>query len=362
MPVDVFPRVGYLGVDLFFAISGFCLFVPSARQAVEGRAGQALGSFFARRALKIVPSYALALVATIPFALPYLSAQGEVWRALAVHLAFVNSFYVDSFGQANSVFWSLAIEVQFYLVFPALAWCMRRAPVPAALAMIAVAIGYRQHFAGCCLQNEIVSRELPAFLDVFACGMFAAYAVIWAQQHRPQLRDRGPAMTIATLALTVALFFVLQTCNAVQYVPRGRETWDLYGRAVFAALVASLTFCACFAGRPLRAALANPVLVFLSLISYNLYLWHTLLMIYMWKHGIPHSAARDPHSDDHWKLLFITIGWSASLAVASAVTYFFERPLWGAIRPHPFAFDWRRTFRRPDGRQERAIATRETHT
>ena len=36
LPVDTFPLVGYLGVDLFFLISGFCLFFPDARSAVEG--------------------------------------------------------------------------------------------------------------------------------------------------------------------------------------------------------------------------------------------------------------------------------------------------------------------------------------
>jgi peptidoglycan/LPS O-acetylase OafA/YrhL len=362
VPVDLLPRVGYLGVDLFFVISGFCLFVPGARRALYGNPEPPLRSFFARRLLKIVPSYALAVCATIPVALPYLRTQHAVWQALAVHFAFVNSFYVDTLGQANSVFWSLAIEVQFYVLFPALAWCFRRAPLPTAGAMIAVALAYRLHFAGCCLQNEIVMRELPAFLDVFACGMLAAYGVVWAQRNLGRLREHAMLMTIAALAFIVALYFLLQTCNAVQYVPRGRETWDLYGRTLFGALVAAIAFCASFAVRPLRATIANPVLVFLSLISYNLYLWHTLLMIYMWKHGIPRSASHDPHSDDHWKFLFITLGWSASLAVATAVTYFIERPLLGAIKPHPFAFDWQRVVTRLRPGRQRPIARPETRT
>ena len=362
VPVDLFPRVGYLGVDLFFAISGFCLFVPGARRAVYGSAEPALGSFFARRFLKIVPSYALAVLATIPIALPFLSHGDEVWRTLAVHFAFVNSFYVDTLGQANSVFWSLAIEVQFYLIFPLIAWCFRRAPVPAAAAMIAVALGYRLSLAACCLQNEILMRELPAFLDVFGCGMLAAYGVVWAQRYAPRLQERGALMAAATVAIAVVTYFVLQTCNAVQYVPRGRETWDLYGRSVLAVLVAAFTFCACFSSRPLRAAIANPVLVFLSLISYNLYLWHTLIMIYMWKHDVPHSPSGDPHADGHWKFAFITIGWSASFLVATVVTYFFERPLLGAIKPHPFAFDWQRPIRRFTARRRPPVATPETRT
>lgn len=361
-PVDIFPRVGYLGVDLFFAISGFCLFVPAARRAVSGRPEPTLRSFVARRFVKIVPSYALAVFATIPFALPYVSARAEIGRAVAVHLSFINNFYVDAFGQANSVFWSLAIEVQFYIIFPALAYFFRRAPVPATLGMVAIALGYRTYFAGCCLQNEIVMRQLPAFLDVFACGMLAAYGVTLAQHERTWSQRRRSVMTVAAFALVVALYFALQSCNAVQYVPRGRETWDLYGRTLFAGLTGGFIFCACFAVRPFRAAIANPVLVFLSLVSYNLYLWHTLLMIYMWKHDIPRSASRDPHSDGHWQFLYIALGWSASLAVATAITYFIERPLLRTIAPHAFAFDWNGPLRRLTARRARRTATRETRT
>ncbi len=362
VPVDLFPRVGYLGVDLFFVISGFCLFMPGARRAVGGVPEPGLRSFSLRRVVKIVPSYALVVFATIPFALPYLGSQRGVWVALATHFAFLNSFYVDPFGQANSVFWSLAIEVQFYVLFPALAWVFRRAPLPAALGMIATALAYRIHFSGCCLQNEIVVRELPAFLDVFACGMLAAYCVTWGQRHVARLKNYGALMSLGTVVVAVAAYFVLQTCNAVQYVPHGREAWDIYGRAAFGGLCGAFIVCACFAGRRLRAAIANPVLVFLSLVSYNLYLWHTLVMIWMWKHGVPRAATPDPHADDHWKFSYIVLGWSASFAIATAVTYFIERPLLGTIKPHTFAFDWPRFVRRFNVRREPPISTPETRT
>ncbi len=345
VPVDVFPRVGYLGVDLFFAISGFCLFMPIARSAVNGGGKSDWRTFAGRRFLKIVPSYALVLVATIPVALPYLHGRDDVWRALATHLAFLNSFYVDYLGQTNSVFWSLAIEVQFYIVFPALAWLFRYAPLPAAAGSIAVALAYRIHFAGCCALDEVVYRELPAFLDVFTCGMLAAYGVTYVQRRAGRWRTHGALAAVATAALValgVCAWYVLSSCNAVQYVPRGRETWDIYGRFEFGALAGAAIFCACFAARPLRALIANPVLVFCSVISYNLYLWHTLLLIWMWKHDFPHAATRDPHSDDHWKFAYIVIGWSACLAVATGLTYFFERPLLATLKPHAFAFDWRR--------------------
>ena len=237
---------------------------------------------------------------------------------------------------------------------------LRRAPVPVALAMSAIALGYRTYFARCCLEDESIMRELPAFLDLFACGMLAAYGVTWARRNWLPSRENGALMTVATLAIAVAFYFLLQSCNAVQYVapmPRGRDAWDVYGRTLFSVLTGAFIFCACFAGRPLRAAIANPVLVFLSLVSYNLYLWHTLVMIYMWKHGIPRAATANPHDDAHWKFAYIALGWSACIAVATAVTYFFERPLLSTLVPQSFAFDWRRLL--PfSARREPPIATR----
>ncbi len=369
VPVSVLPRVGYLGVELFFLISGFCLFIPDARSAVLGTSSLGLRAFARRRAVKIVPSYALALLVTVPFALEYLHGPSELWPALVTHAAFVQNFYDDAFGKANSVFWSLAIEVQFYLVFPLLAWTFRRAPLPTAAAMVLTAIFYRVLLAGCCLEDEVVMRQLPAYLDVFACGMLAAYVVTWLHARQPTPHRSGgrvgmrAAATIIALGLAALIFALLQTCDAVQYAPHGRARWDRFGRTELAALMGAFAVASCFAMRFWRAIIANPVFVFLSIVSYNMYLWHTLILIWLWKHDVPRAATPNPHDDDHWKFAYIALGWIAVLAVSTAVTYFIERPLLATIKPHTFAFGWSRFLRRPVSVAPTAsLATRETRT
>ncbi len=361
-PVSVLPRVGYLGVDLFFLISGFCLFVPEARAAILGASALGLRAFAWRRVMKIVPSYALALLVTMPLAIQYLPAAREVWPALFNHVFFVQNFYDDAFGKTNSVFWSLAIEVQFYLIFPALAWVFRRAPLPTAAGMIGCAVGYRYALATCCLEDEIVMRQLPAYLDLFACGMLAAYAVTWLHSRYPTPQRMRLMATALALGVAAGTFLLLQTCDAVQYTPGGRERWDLLGRSELAMLLAAFSVASCFAVRMWRAVIANPVLVFLSLVSYNVYLWHTLILIWMWKHGVPRATTADPHADDHWKFFYITFGWSAVLLVSTAITYFIERPLLGTIKPHAFAFDWQRLRRRPVSVPATPLGLPETHT
>jgi peptidoglycan/LPS O-acetylase OafA/YrhL len=73
--------------------------------------------------------------------------------------------------------------------------------------------------------------------------------------------------------------------------------------------------------------LANPVLLFFAAISYNLYLYHQPLARLLLKWRIPPYAGTDQHADPHWPLTFTLIAFAATIAQATIVTYFFERPL-----------------------------------
>jgi len=359
LPVDVLPRVGYLGVDLFFVISGFCLCVPLARAMVDGTPHPRWGDFYLARALKIVPSYLIVLAATVPFALEDAGGRSHVAAALLTHLVFAQTFWGDPFGQVNSVLWSIAIEVQFYVVFPLVAFAFVRAPWLATLGGVMLAGTYRAYFAACCLQTETVSRQLPAFADLFVCGMAAAYALFWLRRHAPWLRRRGWPGTLVAAATVMIAWRLLYADNAVQYVPAGRESWELLGRTWLALDLGVFIVAASLSLRIVRAALANGALVFLSLISYNLYLWHTLLLIWLWHHNVLHAATPDPHDDDAWKLRYIAVGWAACLAVATTITYVIERPLLGLRRPHAFALNWRSVLGRGVGPTQGRKRTRE---
>ena len=206
--------------------------------------------------------------------------------------------------------------------------------------MFALAFGYRHVASACCVGEEPVMRELPAYLDLFAGGMLAAYCVVWMRVRR--VRIAPLVFTIAAALCAWGAFALMQSADTVQYVILGPQRWDVVNRTYVALAAGGLIACSCLAGRAWRAAIANPLTIWLSIVSYNVYLWHTLLMVWMWKHDVPHAVTKNPHDDPHWKLVYIALGWSATFAVATGVTYFVERPLLGVLAPQRFAFDWTR--------------------
>ncbi|MBD5653947.1 MAG: acyltransferase [Candidatus Eremiobacteraeota bacterium] len=364
VPVDVLPRTGYLGVDLFFLISGFVLFFPHAERALASGVTSSVREYARRRAIKIVPSYLVALIATIPAVLAVAPAHtlGQLAGTFAQHVFFVHNFFDDGFGPENSVFWSLAVEAQFYLVFPILAVLFRKQPLAVATAMIASAIAYRYAVAQCCLEVQTISRQIPAYADVFAVGMLASYAVVWGRTRLAPARHVRLIATLAAVAFACIAFAFLGSANAIQYDPGGRERWDLYNRTWIALAAGGLVVASCFAQTWWRAIVANRAFLFLSIVSYNLYLWHTLVMIWMWKHGVPHAATTNPHDDDRWKAAYIALGWATSIGIATTIAYFFERPLLGTVKRQIFAFDWSDFASRYGIKRAPAIAPRETRT
>jgi peptidoglycan/LPS O-acetylase OafA/YrhL len=124
-----FLRGGYVGVDVFFVLSGFLITGVLLSQFAE-RGYVSLAEFYARRARRILPAATLTLVATVVAAhqlLNFVRAREAVWDSIwaslfgaNVHFAREGSDYFEQ-GQPPSPvlhFWTLSVEEQFYLVWP----------------------------------------------------------------------------------------------------------------------------------------------------------------------------------------------------------------------------------------------------
>lgn len=142
-PLPGFWGKGPAGVDLFFCISGFLITTLLLRE--RARTGRiALGDFYARRALRILPLYYLLLGAYFGFAwfLPRGAPQrGHFFHTLPLYASFTANWFAD-FGVAFPILfsfaWSLCIEEQFYAFWPCLVrYCSARAALVAMSALLA---------------------------------------------------------------------------------------------------------------------------------------------------------------------------------------------------------------------------------
>ena len=138
-PVPAVAEVGWMGVDLFFVLSGYLIGAQWLTACRDGRASWS--RFYLRRALRILPAYLV--VTALYFALPSARERPQI-QPLWQFLSFTENLLIDlDAPKAFSHVWSLCVEEHFYLLFPPLAGLLMRRPSPlkAGVAIGAVLLG-----------------------------------------------------------------------------------------------------------------------------------------------------------------------------------------------------------------------------
>ena len=196
------------------------------------------------------------------------------------------------------------------------------------LGLFAIANGWR---LWCMLSNhyfyEQRLEQLPAYVDLFASGMLAAYAYAFIALRRPQLAQQRWAFTALSVAGFVALFVLANDCYDHRSDKEWPQLWMVHWRSGYALACLAAGLGSLFAVRGFQLVLANRVLLFMAAISYNLYLWHQPLARELQKLRIPPYATADPHGDPHWMLVFNFVALPVAIGVAALITYGFEQPL-----------------------------------
>ncbi|MBV8147971.1 MAG: acyltransferase [Candidatus Eremiobacteraeota bacterium] len=320
------PETGFVGVTLFFFLSGFVISYPFVRAAVTNRAQPSWGHFAWRRFTKIVPSYVLSI--GVAYALGYAQKQPDASTLpdLGSHLLFVHTWFPDRYGTINGVLWTLAVEVEFYCLFPLIWWCFKRTPWLTVATMSAMALVWRLFFAHCCYDSLFPTYEenLPGYFDIFAAGMISAYVFVrFGELLRLRLRIFAPALAVAGAAALVAL---LQSLFAFRFADQWAGVWQIDKRPLLGAAFALIALASLVSPRWWQVVLDNPPLRFLAVISYNLYLYHQLLARELLAWRVPPYIG-DPHYDPGWQVRYTEIAFAVTIAQAAAVTYLFERPI-----------------------------------
>ncbi|HEY0396677.1 MAG TPA: acyltransferase [Candidatus Elarobacter sp.] len=321
-------ETGFLGVALFFFISGFVLMLPYAQAHAAGTPPPSLRHFAGRRFLKIVPSYVLAIAVMLAAGAQTYPHLADGVKDVVFHLLFVHDWFAATNYSIDGVMWSLGVEIQFYVVFPLLVLAFVRKPLLAAIALFAVANGWR---IWCMLSNHYYYEQrlaqLPGYIDFFAAGMLGAFAYVAIAMKHPQLARRRWLFTALSVAGFVALWFLMVNCDEHRYDKEWPNLWAVEWRSAVALACLAIGLGSLFAVRGYQRVLANRALLFLAAISYNMYLWHQAVARVLLTHHVPPYATADPHDDTHWMIVFWFVAIPAVLAVSALVTFGFEQPI-----------------------------------
>ena len=327
--LDFIPRSGYMAVDGLIFLSGLLIMYPCTRSGA--RAPGAL-SFYRRRLIRILPGYLLVLAVSLWDALAHrgYNTAWECIRDLLAHLTFTHTLFPFSYtgSPLNGVLWTLSVEVQFYLLFPLVARAYMKHPVWTALVMTGIAHGYRTYVSGF-QDTSLYINQLPAFLDTYAWGFFAASAI---RALRERLRGEGKTEKCFFTACAFAGFLLLVKITQAQAGTTGIEAIRL-GQMNRRFLLSFAFFLVavglCFSLPAARFLFGNRVMHFLSLISFQYYMWHQMVTLHLKEWGIPPSVSVQPWVDGErgWQWPYVLLCFGLSVLIAALITFLYERPL-----------------------------------
>lgn len=304
---------GWMGVDLFFVLSGYLIGSQWLKPLSEGHP-PAFGRFYVRRLMRTVPAY-LAVLA-IYFAAPA-AREAPGIQPLWQFLTYTVNFLIDyRHNQAFSHVWSLCVEEHFYLCFPLLAWWLARLDAAKAFAAACLLVV----FGGMALRAWLWLHmgERP-FVEVIYYptwnrldGLLAGVVLAAAQAYRPALwawlQAKAHVLLLAGLAATGAAIAIFQDRGGLLATVVGYPllSWGL------ALVVAACASPACVLSRRLPGA------GWVALISYSLYLSHKLVF-----HAV--QGWLQAHPQIHGLTAFALYA-ACTLAGGALLHYTVERP------------------------------------
>lgn len=318
----VFDALRY-GVSVFFVLSGFVIFLPFVRAAIDGTHAQAARGFLIRRAARLLPLYWVAILTV--WAISY--AGPESFVDLFEHLTFTQVFDSERIFHTIGPAWSLAIEVMFYAFAYGLGrmliWLCRgvnRRSARTALCLTLIvclgllSLGFKawaQFVAEFPLDAYAIWFSFPAQFDQFALGM--ALAVLVAARSGKPLVSATGGLALALAGITAASVVV-----RFQYSEPGEHFTGICVASAFLLVMGSTVLAP--RGSLTERALKRRSLTFLGLVSYSVYMWHEPVMRHtsLWPWVTDHPQA-------WWPLGGLAV-LALVVAVATVSHFAIERP------------------------------------
>jgi peptidoglycan/LPS O-acetylase OafA/YrhL len=307
---------GWVGVDLFFVLSGFLI---GSILIANKRKENYFKTFYIRRLVRIVPNYFLLLICFYIiwhlswFAKNYfLTIHNDI--PLWSYFAMVHNFYMAHFNSlgndALSVTWSIGIEEQFYLIFPFLVFFVKDRWLPWLLgALIILSILVRAQF------DHWIPRYvlLPARLDGLAMGFLIAYFNYHGHlsAYKDKLMKWLPVVLVTDILICGFFYWKYDDLGVVKHT--------LFSIVFSILIIIALIKPDGWYGSVLR----NKALVWIGTISYSLYLFHYLIL------GIAHHINGQMNIGIHnpKDILISILAFICSILLSWAIYKKLEQPM-----------------------------------
>lgn len=306
---------GYLGVDIFFVISGYL--ITTLLLTELDRTGQlSILSFYERRIRRLMPALLVVILVSLPFAWRFLLPEQLVdfSKSLIYSLLFASNFYWDSslqqYGAETALFkpllhtWSLAVEEQYYIVFPLLLFAIYkwgRTYLATVFSIgILLSLFYAQWMTG--HDQSFSFYMMPTRFWELLAGSMCALCLLDGRLPGSNLILRKLMPSLGLLLIIVSLL----SFQLDQHHPGFLTLIPVLGTV--------LVICFRHDGNWVTEFLSLRIMVYFGLLSYSLYLWHYPIFAF------GRMVETSPSGADRCV-------WIALTGIASVVTYYaIEKP------------------------------------
>lgn len=329
-----FVRYGFQFVDMLILLSAFCNFYPYARAILLKESWPDTKSFYIKRAVRILPSYYLALIIMMAIAFAEGNCKADTFfiKDLVTHVLCVAPLFPDTYLSTgfNGVLWTVQVEVLYYIMLPWIAKLFRRWPLASCMLWWGCGIVSSNYIIyEKADMIRVYGNHILTFAGCYANGMLLGMLYITLKGRSAENRYTKYAATLAVFCCILYIGRMMGRLGVEELqVEQLRQRFEL--SLVFSCFILALPFsCEC-----LKRFFAHSILRFLAVISYNFYIWHQYVAVKCKEYRFPFWEGEVPPNmtgDLTWMWKYQMIVVIISMVVAVIMTYGVEKPLSKAL-------------------------------
>ena len=322
---DFLYRYGFLFVDMMILISSFCLFIPYARSKVYKEKIPNTKEFYIKRLARILPSYYLSMIIALIFVIVLKKINFNFFfiKDTLMNIFFVQNWSSDVIRETIYIgaLWTVAIEMQYYLIYPFIAKKFIKKPIVTYSIMMIIGIiclyvitqkFYDSH-------SSIYVNHFLTFIPIYANGMMASYFYIKYTKNRKRTYVRGLLCTAISIIMIIIYAYLCKSIGTSNV-----QEWQLSHRLILSFVFTVFIISTLLASKIYQKISNNRFMKFICIISFNLYIYHQFIAVKLKEFRIPFYSGDTPPNmlgNRSWELKYTIICIIISLLVATIITY-----------------------------------------